>query len=499
MATPFKSGSLRGVQVSLMRLIKRITRKRSPSAIDLSDPIKNALHDAEILIAFAAQSYRRLEPAKVMRLNDAAQEVRSLRQTGADIPAHVSTEFWIAYDAIALDMAPLSAHSIKSSMYVNCQRFPRSLFTPTGFNAALAVIIFLLCLALQSFWVAGKDLIDRAEAIETLRDETQKRLELHRSSIYPLEARFAALQEQLEKASSRTLQTVGAPLAFTGPAESVKATELRSKIDVIFEDLAVKRTLDRELSAELGRILERRGPLKNLLEGWYKQAASVCSRDFIRPLVCPFSTSFDLQRFNSLEAEAAALRSEVDKVRITPSSTSTVFQKAEVPVYSDSSSWSQYANLRINQEKLRAKEDELNRIHSDRFRSLLVEVRIIVGNLAAYLIAMVMGVLGSLAYVLRTLSVQLRDHTYVPLPFSVSIVRICLGAIAGVFGSMLGSGDPTLKTLPPVFLPFVLGYGIEILFSLLDRIVKTFTQAELGTPSAARMASRSTDVRPAAS
>jgi len=492
MAALFKPGSWSRAQISFMRLVKRVALKRSPSAIDLSDPIRNALHDAEILIAFAAQSYRRLEAAKVTRLNDAAHRVRSLRQAGADLPADVSSEFWIAYDAIALDMAPLSAHSIKSSMYVNCQRFPRSLFTPTGFNAALAVIVFLLCLALQSFWVAGKDLIDRAEAIEVLRAETQKRLDQHRNTLDPLVAKLNSLDQQLEQEKRAPLQGVVAQIGLTAPPGSIKATELQSKLEALSEDLAVKQSMYQEISTELDRILERSGPLNSLLEGWYKQASAVCSREYLRLLICPFNSAFDLQEFNSLRNKVKSLRNEAEAARRSASRASSYVQM-ETPVYGGM--YSRGYVDRWTDRDLREKEEELNKMQSDRFRSLLVEVRIIVANLAAYLIAMVMGVLGSLAYVLRTLSTQLRDHTYVPLPFSVSIVRICLGAIAGVFGSMLGSGDPTLKTLPPVFIPFVLGYGIEILFSLLDRIVKTFTQAEMGTPSAARMASRSTDVR----
>lgn len=66
-----------------------------------------------------------------------------------------------------------------------------------------------------------------------------------------------------------------------------------------------------------------------------------------------------------------------------------------------------------------------------------------------------------------------------PVSASVSIVRICLGAVAGVFGSLiLPASDTGLKSLPPLFVPFVFGYGIEILFSLLDRLVKSFTQGE---------------------
>jgi hypothetical protein len=111
------------------------------------------------------------------------------------------------------------------------------------------------------------------------------------------------------------------------------------------------------------------------------------------------------------------------------------------------------------------------------------EVRIILGNLATYIVPLIMGLLGALAYILQLLTTQLRDHTYVPTSVSGNVVRLCLGAIAGVFGALLAPGsDAVLKGLPPLFIPFVFGYGIEILFALLNRIVKSFTQSEGTAP-----------------
>lgn len=70
---------------------------------------------------------------------------------------------------------------------------------------------------------------------------------------------------------------------------------------------------------------------------------------------------------------------------------------------------------------------------------------------------------------------------YMPISARVYSVRICLGAIAGVFGGLLASaGDAAFKSLSlsSLFVPFVFGYGIEIQLALLDRVVRTFTQPE---------------------
>ena len=51
---------------------------------------------------------------------------------------------------------------------------------------------------------------------------------------------------------------------------------------------------------------------------------------------------------------------------------------------------------------------------------------------------------------------------------------------------MLAPGtEGALKGLPPLIVPFVFGYGIEILFSIMDRVVGSFTQQD-GQKSADR-------------
>lgn len=89
---------------------------------------------------------------------------------------------------------------------------------------------------------------------------------------------------------------------------------------------------------------------------------------------------------------------------------------------------------------LRQAKDELRKAEATRLRRIMVETRIFVANLGTYLIPMVMGILGALTYILRSLSLSLKEHTYVPASATVFIVRVCLGAIAGVFGSVFVSG-----------------------------------------------------------
>ena len=39
-------------------------------------------------------------------------------------------------------------------------RFPQSLLSPTGINGFIALAAFVLCIALQGFWGAGRELLN---------------------------------------------------------------------------------------------------------------------------------------------------------------------------------------------------------------------------------------------------------------------------------------------------------------------------------------------------
>jgi hypothetical protein len=110
------------------------------------------------------------------------------------------------------------------------------------------------------------------------------------------------------------------------------------------------------------------------------------------------------------------------------------------------------------------------------------------GLLETVWIPMLMGLLGASTYMLRLLVLQLKTSTFTPRFPSLSLVRLVLGMIVGVLGGSLlpvigdGSG---VKALPPLAMPFVFGYAIEVLFAGLDKLVSSFTPAAVA-PSAAR-------------
>jgi len=111
---------------------------------------------------------------------------------------------------------------------------------------------------------------------------------------------------------------------------------------------------------------------------------------------------------------------------------------------------------------------------------LLLRSRNVLTSMTEHCIPLLMGVLGAFAFMLRTLTMELRNHTRQRSSAGLALIRVCLGAIAGVFGvALLADAEKgPLVGISPLVVPFLFGYGIEIVFSVMDRIVQAFNGGE---------------------
>jgi hypothetical protein len=101
-----------------------------------------------------------------------------------------------------------------------------------------------------------------------------------------------------------------------------------------------------------------------------------------------------------------------------------------------------------------------------------------------WLLPLLYGALGAVVFVVRTLSVQARDRLFRKEALVPLVLRVFLGMIAGLAIGWFWSSNPqtsttggalSVSTLSPFALAFVAGYGVELFFALLDKIVSTFT------------------------
>lgn len=101
-----------------------------------------------------------------------------------------------------------------------------------------------------------------------------------------------------------------------------------------------------------------------------------------------------------------------------------------------------------------------------------------------WLLPLLYGALGAMVFVVRTLSMQARDRLFRKEGLVSLVLRVFLGMISGLAIGWFWGHDPeptktggamTLSTLSPFALAFIAGYGVELFFALLDKIVSTFT------------------------
>jgi hypothetical protein len=116
----------------------------------------------------------------------------------------------------------------------------------------------------------------------------------------------------------------------------------------------------------------------------------------------------------------------------------------------------------------------------------LVNSKTILAVLSQYLLPLLYGLIGSLAYILRTLSSEIHNVTFTRGSEIRYALRWPLGMLGGVtVGLFFDPADFSgFAAITPLGLAFLAGYGVELLFTGLDRMVSAFTGEGAGRPRA---------------
>jgi hypothetical protein len=113
---------------------------------------------------------------------------------------------------------------------------------------------------------------------------------------------------------------------------------------------------------------------------------------------------------------------------------------------------------------------------------LSISAKFVLDILQTYLLPLLYGWLGAMAFVLRSLIAAVKYRTFRPQLNVEYRLRVYLGLLAGlVIGwfmrSKSNSGQLGVADLTPAAVSFLAGYSVEILFSTMDRIVSGFVAA----------------------
>ena len=100
--------------------------------------------------------------------------------------------------------------------------------------------------------------------------------------------------------------------------------------------------------------------------------------------------------------------------------------------------------------------------------------------LSGFVLPMLYGLLGACAFVLRQLSDEIDKLTYAHDARVRYSLRLNIGLLSGLAVGWFikpGSGDATLISLSPLALAFIAGYGSDLFFVALDKVVQAFSPA----------------------
>jgi hypothetical protein len=100
--------------------------------------------------------------------------------------------------------------------------------------------------------------------------------------------------------------------------------------------------------------------------------------------------------------------------------------------------------------------------------------------LQQYVLPLLYGWLGAMAYVLRTLGQQARARLYSVENQTDFNLRVWLGIVAGLAIGWFSRGDTeatAVGSISALALAFVAGYSVDLLFTAMDRIVGAFSSS----------------------
>ena len=122
-----------------------------------------------------------------------------------------------------------------------------------------------------------------------------------------------------------------------------------------------------------------------------------------------------------------------------------------------------------------AREPDATQVASVRMVAVEDYAQSLLGILSQYVLPLILGLLGAVAYIVRRALFNLAYHSYTPSFEGQFVMRLSLGGLLGVIaGIMFSLDEAELQTysLSLVVVAFLMGYSVEFAFSLFDRLIE---------------------------
>ena len=483
---------------------------------------ENAVDDAQFLVAYAAGKCRKdIEEPMLNTLIQAKRYVDQQKEVNAAFEA----DFWLAYQQIWNLVKPVTAESVKANLSLEPRFISKILATidpapdwvskniPGLFKWAknrttskarrtvdrfifFTVLVLIVVLFLQIYWVIGNQLTAHLAELLTKETELSQEIDANRDEYSALEMRFK--QDEWE---SESFKTNGVYTFYSTPDWE------RDILDNLFE----KAKLESDLAAIKSQ-LERNSAVLMIWSNPWKR------------LIVNSVNGTHLEDVNQYDSQIASIKRQIralnDQLVADPDGSKKIgeardqvelLQKQLTELQKNQATdsdeilslrskldnltnWVNQPGLanqivsQLNQDIERLKEEKttLRRQKQADFkretsRQAQLAAQFVLAILQSYLLPLFYGILGAGTFVLRSLSKEIEDETFSDDKGIQHLLRVSLGALAGIlvgwFSFLIPSETTTfVGSISPLAIAFLVGYNIEVFFSLMDRALFSITE-----------------------
>ena len=460
----------------------------------IEDMGRQAVLDAQYLVAHAAKSGLDVDREILETLIEARNNLPQGRWTTA-----AEVEFWEAFKNITREVKPVTVESVKS-LYPPPKgtrvRLLSRLFGATKARRMVNVITFLtlvvlaFLLAFQIYWVVGNALTTNIANLLQQETELTEAINREKKAYSVIELQF-----KMNESNSQGTQSDEDYAFYYTPEwqrETLETTTERERLEAELE--ALRRRLNRNASIllvwsapftlftrpddteaeEFEQIAIQRDDLDDRITALQEKMAA--DPDGEEEISAKRAQLDDLRaQLDALGAENEGSEQAITQQAQLIEQMRTVETWLNTPDRAQQIISQRQLNLADLRSQKASLESQLNReLTKEESRRALVTADFVLVILQSYFLPLLYGLLGACAFILRSLAREIKTVTYSKESDISYALRLALGALAGLIVGwfvFLLPGETVLSSVSPLAIAFLVGYNIEILFSLMDKLI----------------------------
>jgi hypothetical protein len=420
-------------------------------------PLRQSINDAQVLLWYATREGKTFPAEIVQTIADTDALLNSGKRDTA-----LESRFWPAFRDLAAAMQPVTVDSVGATYGYpfGSRRMDKGLGDAVSTKRRYsigAIVVLTLLLLMQIYWYIGT-------AFRTDLEKNRAELDSISGALREMMLKSFALNERI-KAMNVVAPDGNARQIEVTPSYIVDLEELKTELGKIELEFVNK-----------ARRLER---LNLILAG---DECLLYKWDFV---------TADLFNSHGNSSSVSSANINTNPCGARPSrELSNMLKKLWSPNVGGHVQATVLGNVGVEGIDAATRDATYREIISQIYTNIIVDQQMVelslegskstIAILNQYILPLLYGVLGSLAYTLRALSIEIQNVTFTRGSDIRYSLRWPLGMLAGITVGLFF--DPAklsgLAAITPLGLAFLAGYGVELVFTGLDKLVRAFTGSD---------------------